>query len=60
MFNENSFSNGLKPTLNSVKNLDPPSFEDIFINVQNTHAPTKTKILRANNDEVKTSLLGKQ
>ena len=38
-------------TLDSIKNLVNSSFEDIFINVLNTLAPKKTKIIRVNNDE---------
>ena len=33
--------------------------EDIFINALNTHAPVKTKIIRANNHEFMTKALPK-
>ena len=45
-FDENSFNNDLKTKLDSVTILDYSSFEDVFINVLNTHAPVKTKIIR--------------
>ena len=50
-FDENSFINDLKPKLDSIKNLDYSLFEDISINVLNTDAPIKNKILRANSHE---------
>ena len=40
-----------KKTCILVKILDYSSFEDIFINALNIHAPIKTKIIRANNHE---------
>ena len=46
---ENNFNNDLKTKLDLIKILDYSSFEDIFMNVLNTHAPVKTKIIRANN-----------
>ena len=48
-FDKNSFNNNLKTKLDSIKILDYSSFKDIFINVLNTHAPLKSKIIRANN-----------
>ena len=59
MFNENSFNNDLKTKLNSIKILDYSSFEDILINVLNTHAPVKTKTIRANNHKFMTKTLRK-
>ena len=59
MFNENSFNNDLKAKLDSIKILDYSSFEDIFINVLNTHARVKTKIVRAKNHEFMTKTLRK-
>ena len=47
-FDENSLNNDLKSKLDSIKNLDYSSFEDIFIKVLNTHVPVKTKIIKAN------------
>ena len=55
---ENSFNNDLRSKLDSIKILDYSSFEDIFINFLNTHAP-KTKIIRANNHEFMTKALRK-
>ena len=49
MFDENNFNNDLKTKLDSIKILDYFSLEDIFMKVLNTHAPVKTKIIRANN-----------
>ena len=46
---ENNFNNDLKTNLDLINILDYSSFEDIFMNVLNTHAPVKTKIIRANN-----------
>ena len=56
-FDENSFNNDLKTKLGSIKILNYSPFKDIFINVPNTHAPVKTKILRANNHEFMTKAL---
>ena len=42
-----------------MKILDYSSFEDIFINVINTHAPVKPKIIRANNHKFMTKALQK-
>ena len=50
-FDENSLKTDLKSKLVLIKILDYSSFEDIFINVLNTHAPIKIKIKRANNHE---------
>ena len=58
-FDENSFNNDLKTKLDSIKILDYSSFEDIFINVPNTHAPVKTKMIRASNHEFMTKALRK-
>ena len=58
-FDENSFNNDLKSKLDSIKILDYSSFENIFINVLNTHAPVKTKIIRANNQEFMAKALPK-
>ena len=49
VIDENNFNNDLKTKLDLIKILDYSSFEDIFMNVLNTHAPVKTKIIRANN-----------
>ena len=49
VFDENNFNNDLKTKLDSIKILDYFSLEDIFMKVLNTHAPVKTKIIRANN-----------
>ena len=59
MFDENRFSNDLKLKLDSIKNLVYSSLEDIFIKVLNTHAPIKSKIKRANNQEFMTKALRK-
>ena len=58
-FDENNFNNDLKSKLDTINNLDYSTFEDIFISVLNTHAPIKTKILRANNHEFMTKALRK-
>ena len=58
-FDENNFNYDLKSKLNSIEYLDSFCFEDIFINVLNTHAPIKTKIPRANNLEFMTKALRK-
>ena len=58
-FDENNFNNDLKLKLDSTKNLYYSSFEDIFINILNTLAPTKTKILKVNNHEFMTKALRK-
>ena len=58
-FDENSFDNDLQSKLDLIKNLDSSSFEAIFTNVLNTHASTKTKIIRANNHEFMTKALQK-
>ena len=58
-FDENRFNKDLKSTLDSIKILDYPSVEDIFNNVLNTHAPKKTKTIRANNHEFMTKALRK-
>ena len=58
-FDENSFNHDLKTKLDSVKILDYSSFEDIFINVLNTHTPVKTKIIRASNPKFMTKALRK-
>ena len=50
-FDENSSNNDLKTKLDSIKILGYFSFEDIFINVLNIHAPSKTKIIRPDNHE---------
>ena len=49
----------IQTKLDSIKILDYSSFEDIFINALNTHAPVKTKIIRANNREFMTKALRK-
>ena len=59
VFDENSFNNGLKTKLDSIEILDYSSFEDIFSNVLNTHAPVKTKTIRVNNHEFMTQALRK-
>ena len=57
-FNENSFNNDLKSKLDLIKILDYSFFEDIFMNVLNTHAP-EIKVIRANNHEFMTKALRK-
>ena len=52
MFDENRFNNDLKSKLDSIKILDYSSVEDISNNVLNTHAPRKTKTIRANNHKL--------
>ena len=52
MFDKNSVSNDLKSKFGSIKILDYSSFEDIFMKILNTHAPVKTKIIRANNHKL--------
>ena len=42
-----------------MKILHSSSFQDIFIDILNTHAPVKTKIIRANNHEFMTKALRK-
>ena len=52
-FDENSFSNDLKTQLYSIKILVYYSFEYIFINILNTHAPIATKgSSKSNNDKI--------
>ena len=58
-FDENNFNNDLKSKLDTINNLDYITFEDIFISVLNTHAPIKTKILRASNHKFMTKALRK-
>ena len=58
-FDENNSNNDLKSKLDTINNLDYSTFEDIFISALNTHAPIKTKILRANNHEFMTKALRK-
>ena len=41
-----TFDSDLKSKIDSMTNLDYSSFEKIFINVLNTHAPIKTKELK--------------
>ena len=41
-----------------MKILDYSSFEDIFVNVLNTYAPIKTKIIRASNHKFMGKALG--
>ena len=57
-FHENGFNNDLKSNLDSMKILDYSSFEDIFVNVLNTYAPIKTKIIRASNHKFMGKALG--
>ena len=59
IFNKNSISNYLLSKLDLIKILDYSSFEDIFIKVLNTHPPTKTKIIRANLQELMTKAFWK-
>ena len=56
-FDGNSFNNDLKSKLDSIKILYYPSFEEIFINVLNAHAPVKTKIIRVSNNKFMTKAL---
>ena len=58
-FDENRFSEDLKSKLDSIKKLDYPLFESIFIDVLNTHAPVTTKKVRANNHQFTTKALRK-
>ena len=46
-FDEDNFNKDLKLKLDSLEELDYSLFENTFIDVLNTHAPIKTKILRA-------------
>ena len=48
-FDENAFDEDLKSRLDSTEKLEHPLFESIFMDVLNTHAPIKTKTVRANN-----------
>ena len=52
-------SNILWMVVDSIKKLDYPLFESIFIDVFNTHAPVKTKTMRANNHQFTTKALRK-
>ena len=58
-FDENSSNNDLKTKLDSIKILDYSSFEDISINVLNTHATVKNKIIRSKNLQFMTKALWK-
>ena len=50
-FNENTFNEDLKSRIDSTEKLQYPLFESIFNDVLNTHAPIKTKTVRANNHQ---------
>ena len=58
-FDENAFNEDLKSRLDSTEKLQYPLFESIFIDVLNTHAPIKTKTVRANNHQFMNKALRK-
>ena len=58
MFDESSCNNDLKK-IDSIKIIGDSSVEDIFINALYTHAPVKTKIVRASNHEFMTKPIRK-
>ena len=58
-FDENAFNEDLKSRLDSTEKLEYPLFESIFIDVLNTHAPIKTKTVRANHHQFMNKALRK-
>ena len=58
-FDKNAFNEDLKSKLHSTVKLEYPLFESIFIDVLNTHAPIKTKTVRANNHQLMNKALRK-
>ena len=58
-FDEDNFNKDLKLKLDPLKELDYSLFENTFMNVLNTHAPTKTKTLRTNSHQFMTKALRK-
>ena len=58
-FDENAFNEDLKSRLDSIEKLEYPLFESIFIDVLNSHAPIKTKTVRANNHQFMNKALRK-
>ena len=58
-FDEDNFNKDLKLKLDSLEELDYSLFENTFIDVLNTHAPIKTKTLRANSHQFMTKALRK-
>ena len=58
-FSENDFQNDLKRILRSKQIKDYDSFEKIFLNSLNIHAPCKKKVIRANQKPYVTKQLRK-
>ena len=58
-FDEDNFNKDLQLKLDSLEELGYSLFESTFIDVLNTHAPMKTKTLRANSHQFMTEALRK-
>ena len=56
-FNEKTFNEILKDSLLGKNTLDYTVFEKIFLNVLNTYAPVKKKVVRANHMPYMTKVL---
>ena len=58
-FNFESFNNDLDGLLKAGNNMNYSTFQNIFLQVLNTHAPVKKKVQRFNNNRFMTKQLPK-